>query len=402
MSGQRAAAEPYATRFETEATGVDGTSVWLETSYFFPETGGQPADRGRIGDVDVVDVQFADGELVHVLESKPPFRAGHRVLCSIDWAFRMYCMRAHTASHVLYGAARRVLEDIEYCGFEIGDETVHVDVETSTAIDDDVLVELDELVNRAVWESRPVSWETRPVAEARERETVVFDDRIDHDAVSKGQVRLVTIGADDDNGTANGSRDPWDVAACSGTHVRNTREIGPVTILGQSTIDNGGTRVEFAVGPGAIERRSAEKRATLTAERTLDAEVSAIPSELERLAAERERNRRECVETALDTVSAIERNGARWLVTTVEGFEPESLGDVVQEIETDGADVLVVVGETEYTFAVVRSAGSPPATAIVDALTTEFGGGGGGSDRFAQCGGFDAPPADVIESLRQC
>ena len=399
MSGQRAAAEPYATRFETEVTGVDDTSVWLETSYFFPETDGQPADRGRIGDVDVVDVQIADGELVHVLESKPPFRAGHRVLCSIDWSFRMYCMRAHTAVHVLYGAARRLLDDLEYGGFAIGEKTIHVDLETSTPVDDDVLVELDELVNRAVWESRPVSWESRPVAEARERETVVFDEQVDPEAVSKGQVRLVTIGADDDNGTANGSRDPWDVAACSGTHVRNTREIGPVTILGQSTTDDGGTRVEFAVGPGAIERRSAEKRATLTAERMLDAEVSAIPSELERLALERERIRRECVETALDTASAIERNGARWLVATVEGIEPESLGEAVQEVEIDGADVLVVVGETEYTFAIVRSNGSPSASTVVDRLTNEFGGGGGGTDRLAQCGGFDASTTEIVACL---
>ncbi len=92
MTGQRAAAEPYATRFETEVTSIDGRRVWLERSHFYGASGGQPADRGTIGDIDVVDVELIDGEPVHRLAVEPSFRPGHRVLCSVDWSFRMYCM----------------------------------------------------------------------------------------------------------------------------------------------------------------------------------------------------------------------------------------------------------------------------------------------------------------------
>ncbi len=46
MSGQLAAAEPYATRFETEVTAVDGRQVWLERSYFYAESG---ANRPTVG-----------------------------------------------------------------------------------------------------------------------------------------------------------------------------------------------------------------------------------------------------------------------------------------------------------------------------------------------------------------
>ena len=300
MSGQRAAREPYTTRFETEVTAVDGRNVWLERSYFYAESGGQPADRGTIGDVDVVDVRLVDGEPVHVLAEEPSFRTDQRVLCSIDWSFRMYCMRAHTAGHVLYGAGRRLLEDLDYAGFDIGEETVRIDLETSTPIDDDRLLELNTLVNRAVWESRPVSWEDVPVAKARERDEIAFNEATEDAAFEKGRVRIVTVEEENDGGrttltpgTAGGAGgDPWDVAACGGTHVRNTREIGPVTILGRSNPGGGLTRIELAVGPRAIERRTAEKRAAFAARRTLDASIETVPDELERTIDDRPERRR--------------------------------------------------------------------------------------------------------------
>ncbi|ELY64524.1 alanyl-tRNA editing protein [Natrinema versiforme] len=291
MTGQRAAAEPYATRFETEVTSIDGRRVWLERSHFYGAGGGQPADRGTIGDIAVADVQFVDGEQVHVLAEEPSFKPGHRVLCSVDWSFRMYCMRAHTASHVLVGAARRLLEGAAYAGLEIGPETVRVDLETGTALDDETLIELDEAVNRVVWESRPVSWDDVPISEAREREAVAFDAEraADAGAVRKGRVRLVTIEDENDNRSGNrlsgtaGPTNPWDISACGGTHVRNTREVGPVTVLGGSSPDAGVTRIEFAVGPQAIERRTAEKRAAFAATSALDADLEEVGDKLERV-----------------------------------------------------------------------------------------------------------------------
>ncbi len=289
MTGQRAAAEPYATRFETEVTSIDGRRVWLERSHFYAASSGQPADRGTIADIDIADVELVGGEPVHVLAEEPSFRVGHRVLCSVDWAFRMYCMRAHTASHVLVGAARRLLADCSYAGLEIGPKTVHVDLETDAIVDDETLIELDGTINRVIWESRPVSWDDVSIAAARERDEITFDAEADEGAIENGRVRIVTI--EDENDTRNGSRlcattgatDPWDVTACGGTHVRNTREIGPVTVLGYSNPTDTATRVEFAVGPQAISRRLAEKRAAFAATSALDVELEAVGDELERV-----------------------------------------------------------------------------------------------------------------------
>ena len=284
MTGQRAAREPYTTRFETEVASIDGRTVWLETSYFYGTSDGQPADRGTIGDAAVTDVRLDDGEQAHVLAEEPSFRVGHRVLCSIDWSFRMYCMRAHTAAHICYGAAGRCLDSPGYAGLEIGEETVAIDLGTAP-LDDETLIELDELINRAVWESRPVSWESVPVATARERDDIVFDEERSRTAVEKGRVRVVTIGDENDTGHGMATTDagePWNVAACGGTHVRNTREVGPVTVLGCSSPAEGICRIEFAVGPQAIDRRIAEKRAAFAATSALDVDLEDVGDELER------------------------------------------------------------------------------------------------------------------------
>jgi alanyl-tRNA synthetase len=409
MSGQRAAAEPYTTRFDTEATAIEGKRVRLETSSFYAESGGQPADRGTIDGHEVVDVQLIGEGPVHVLAEEPTFEVGTAVYCTIDRPFRTYCMRAHTASHVLYGAGRRLLDELGYGGFDIGPEKVRVDLETPTEIDDETLVELERLTNRAVWESRSVTWGDVPVAEAREREGIAFNEATAEGAFAEGQVRVVTVGEGDSKG-ANAETEeavePWDVAACGGTHVRNTREIGPITVLNRSNPGEGMTRVEFAVGPRAVDHRTVEKRVALDASRTLGAPLESVPEQLARLRDERNdlaetvaSLRRDAVVAELDRAEPFEREGATWLATTVSGIESNEAAEIATEAVGDPADVVVLVGE-EATFAAVASGGSIAADAVVESLTDEFGGGGGGSERVAQAGGFDATAAELVETLR--
>ncbi|MFC6726921.1 hypothetical protein ACFQE1_21590, partial [Halobium palmae] len=180
----------------------------------------------------------------HELAEDPGVEVGDRVAGVVDDDFRTYAMRAHTASHVLYGAGRLVLDDLGYAGFDIGSEKVRVDFETSTEIDDATLAELERLVNRAVWDSRGVTWEEVPVEEARERDGIAFNTKTEEGVMADDEmVRVVTVGPVDseDDGVA------WDVAACGGTHVSNTNEVGPVEVLDRSNPGEGVTRVEFAV-----------------------------------------------------------------------------------------------------------------------------------------------------------
>ncbi|WP_435333185.1 hypothetical protein [Haloarchaeobius sp. TZWWS8] len=419
---QLAAREPYTTRFSTTVTDVDGRDVRLQTSYFYAESGGQPADRGTIGDVPVVNVRLEDGEHVHTLASEPTFRPDREVLCDVDWTFRTYCMRAHTASHVLYGAGRKLLDGLGYGGFDIGapptdsddegddaaaDVKVRVDFETTSDVDDSTLVELERLVNRVVWESRPVTWEEVALETVRDDEFVSFNTKTEEGVFDGAdEVRIVTVG-EGEVVPGQPSSGPWDVAACGGTHVRNTREIGPVTVLNRSNPGEGLTRVEFAVGPTSIDRRAAEKEALFDASRLLGTGQTAIPDavgqlrgQVADLEAELAAVRETLVDSQLDSFERVERDGSSWLVGTLEEVGPNDVREQVEATAGDRADVVVAVGDAGGTFVVAAAAGERDAAAVVDSVTAAHGGGGGGSEAFAQGGGISAPPAAVVADLR--
>ncbi|WP_101298184.1 alanine--tRNA ligase-related protein [Halegenticoccus soli] len=403
MVAQRAAAEPDVRTFDAEVRSVDGAEVTLDRTYFYAESGGQPADRGTVSGIPVDGVRTAgDGTVVHVLAEQPAFGAGDEVTCVVDDAFRTYCMRAHTASHVLYGAGRRLLDDLGYGGFDIGPEKVRVDFRTTTDVDDGVLVELERLTNRAVWDSRAVSWEEVPAEEAREREEVAFNTKTEEGVFADSdRVRVVTVGG------ADGDAEPWDVAACGGTHVSNTEEIGPVEVLDRSNPGEGLTRIEFAVGPAAIDRRAEVRTAAFETARTLGtgvddmAELAAtLRDEKAELESELRELKAEVLDARLAAFRTAERDGATWRVGSVDGFGPNEVGERLKERAGDLGDVLVAVGEQGSTFVAVASTGEVAAGDVVGRVTDEFGGGGGGGPTFAQGGGLSADPAEVVEFLR--
>ncbi|WP_430505503.1 alanyl-tRNA editing protein [Haloparvum sp. PAK95] len=422
MPRSRAPAEPDVRHFETVVDRVDGDEVVLAETYFYPEAGGQPADRGTIDGVALADVQERDGEVVHTLDADAAnldLAAGDTVVCDVDDAFRTYCMRAHTASHVLYGAARRLFDDLGYAGFDIGLEKVRVDLTTAEPIDDADLVELGRLSNRAVWDSLPVTWETTSAEEARSLPDIAFNEKTEEGAMSDGGTGAAegasADSSDDGDGTADDVRvvtvEGWDTAACGGTHVANTREIGPIEVLDRSNPGEGRTRVEFAVGPTAIDRDAAVHGAALEAARALDTSPADLLDAVERLQAERDElaaelsaAERDLLDAALADLDSFDRDGQTWAVGAVDGFGPNDVGDAVQEMVGEGdddPDVAAVAGRDGAAFVVVASTGEHAAGDVVDRVTTEFGGGGGGGPTFAQGGGLGADPTAVVEFLRE-
>ena len=391
-SGTNAAAEPETLGFESAVRAVEGRRVRLEETYFYPESGGQPADEGTLGGYDVVDVQHGADGIEHVLAADPALAVGERVTGEIDPAVRTYHQRAHTASHVVYGAGRRLLEATGYGGFDIGPERIRLDFETAAAVEDVDLLELQKLACEVVWADRAVTWREMDVDAARRDPEIVFNlgEAVD----DSDTVRIVEI-------------DGWDVSACGGTHVRSTAEIGPIKLLGCSNPGSGLLRVEYAVGPPAIERQLAETDAAERAADRLDIGIEGLPERVEALQADRD-SLASTVETLRDRLLAarldalgertVEHDGREWLVGTVEGSDANAVADACRGSDLP-ADVIVLVGESDTTFVVV--AGSDPApTAVVEAITDRFGGGGGGGPALAQGGGIDADPAGVVEAVR--
>ncbi len=390
-----AASEPYVRSFDAVVQSVDGHEVVLDRTYFYAEGGGQPADRGALAGVDVVDVQKRDGKTVHTLAEEPTIEAGDSVEGAIDDSFRTYVMRAHTASHVVYGAGRTLFDVAGYGGFDIGEDRVRIDLDTSGATGDVDPITIERLANETVWESRPVEWYEMDLDAARADDDIVFN--LGADADPTDTVRIVEI-------------DGWDISACGGTHVENTIEIGPITVRDVSNPGADLVRVEFAVGPEAIDHRIDERRALSRTARTLETSVENLAGRVEGLVEENEAlqaDREELGEQLLDArlsalaENTIERNGDEWLVGTVDGVGPNAVADRLRSLEADLADVIVLAGSEGATFVVVGTDGDHDANDVIDDVTTEFGGGGGGQPTLAQGGGLDAEPNAVVEYLRQ-
>jgi alanyl-tRNA synthetase len=390
-----AADDPSVTEFEATVEAVDGSTVVLDETYFYAESGGQPADRGLLAGHEVQDVQRVDGAVHHELTNVPDLAVGDTVSGAVDPQFRTYCRRAHTASHALYGAGRKLLDDLGYGGFDIGEEKVRIDFETTTDVDDETLVELERLTNRAVWESREVTWRELPREEALADDDIAFNTKTEEGLTGQDTVRVVEI-------------DGWDRAACGGTHVRNTRDIGPVTVLSRSNPGEGLTRVEFAVGPVGIDRRATEARAARAAATTLDTRptelgeaVAELTETADTLEARVQDLRDQVIEARLSELedATVTRDGHEWLAGSVPTDDANALADFAQRFVEEHAHVVALVGE-QGNYLAVATDGSVEAGEVVDDVTAQFGGGGGGSPTVAQAGGLDADPADIVAFLR--
>ncbi len=390
-----AAANPYVTAFDATVQAINGRDVTLDRTYFYPEGGGQPADRGTIGGVSVTDVRKQDGVTVHTLETDPAFIVGETVSGRVDEAFRTYAMRAHTASHVVYGAGRELLGDHGYGGFDIGEKRIRLDFATTSGVEAVNPLTIQRMANEVVWEGRPVEWYQMDAGTAGADDEIVFN--LGDDPDPSDAVRIVEI-------------EGWDISACGGTHVENTVEIGPITVLGVSNPGAGLVRVEFAVGPAAIQRSLDERRSAIRAAETLDTGVDELPRQAERIRAENESLRDELADlgdTLLDArLSALQNEtytnqGEEWLVGTVEGVGSNAVSDRIAGLAGDAADVIALAGEDSSTFLVVGSDGDTDAGEVVAEVTDRFGGGGGGRPVLAQGGGMDADPETVVEYLRE-
>jgi alanyl-tRNA synthetase len=384
-----AALAPQVTSFSAAVTAVDDRHVVLAESYFYPTGGGQPADQGTIDAIPVVAVSTEGQAIVHELADAPPFEVGDSIDAVVDTDFRRYTTRAHTASHVLYGAARRHCEELGYAGFDISDERVRIDLETPTPLDTDRLAAIATAANTVVWEDRAVTWEQVPAAAAQEDAAVAFNVKTEEGVFdAEGPVRIVRIAG-------------WDAAACGGTHVRSTGAIGPIMLRDVSNPGAGITRIEFSVGPPAIAQLvdgwATRRRLT----QVLDAPVDGLTDTAESLQAAHERstaaNEQLAIELARLRLQQLPRSGTTgWVVGEIDGVPPAG---IEAALRAEGpADAAVIIPGDRLRL-MVAAGPAYDAAILVDRVTDSLGGGGGGSPDFAQAGGLPADTTAVMEAV---
>ena len=132
---------------------TDGNfAVTLDATAFYPEGGGQPADRGALGGARVLDVHEKDGVVVHTVTA--PLRVGEMVQGDVDGRRRLDHMQQHTGEHIVSGIVHAQF-GYDNVGFHIGAQDVTVDF--SGPLTDAELADVERAANWVIWQNAPVT-----------------------------------------------------------------------------------------------------------------------------------------------------------------------------------------------------------------------------------------------------
>jgi len=382
--------DPFLTRFDAAVETCrpadgGGFVVVLDQTAFYAESGGQPADTGRLGGAAVLDVQDVDGRIEHRVDAP----LSGTVVGEIDAGRRFDHMQQHTGQHLL---SRAFIEtgSAETVSFHLGTDRVTIDLDVPD-FDDAFLLAAELRANRVVQENRPilVHW-------------------TDHENVNgfplrkppktDGPLRIVEI------------RD-YDFSACGGTHVAATGQIGLIKVL-RAERNKGGVRVEFLCGGRALAdyawkhdlvKRTAERFSTL--DRDLEASLLKLEDEAKTLRRQvRELTETELGRRACELAGRAEARGALRIVTWM-GEVPEAglVRGLAQKLKACPGVVSLLAGTTpdgrvHLVFTRGEGVQVDLGPALTAALAIVDGRGGGRGDMVQGSGGAAARAAEALET----
>lgn len=210
--------------------------VILDRTAFFPEGGGQYADRGVLGGVHVLDVREREGHILHLTDG--PLKPGEMVEGILDWEERFMKMQQHTGEHIVSGLvhARYGYNNV---GFHLGSEDCTMDFDGE--IPPAELEEIELEANRAVWQNLEIQTLYPSKAELAEMD---YRSKLE----IEGQVRVVVVPG-------------YDSCACCAPHVAYTGEIGLIKLTNMQRY-KGGVRVTMLCGVRALSDYAMKQKQT--------------------------------------------------------------------------------------------------------------------------------------------
>ena len=386
--------DPYTAEFDATVIAIepapaehpDATGVVLDRTAFYPTSGGQPFDLGRLADRRIVDVvDRDDGTVLHVIEG--PIETG-AVHGAIDWPRRFDHMQQHTGQHVLSAAFDRLLQ-VRTVSFHLGSSSSTIDLGREVTAGEVARAESE--ANRVVWEDRVVSIR---FADAQEAARLPLRK----EPARGGRLRLIEV-------------DDFDVSACGGTHVARTGAIGIIAVLSTERF-RGGTRVEFVCGGRALARLRALRDAVASSSTLLSVVGAELPAAIDRLQTESRDSRRQLKdlqarlaehEAAALADRAEPAGAAKVVLAALDGYDANGLKSLAQSIASRPGHAAVLIRATMPSPIVVARASdlTLDAGAVLRHLTATFGGKGGGRPELAQGGGVQGDPAAILSAARR-
>ena len=375
--------------------GVEGIVV-LDKTPFYAEMGGQVADHGTLtapngGTFQVTDVQKnKGGKYMHYGKmTGGVLKLGDAVSAAIDVERRKAIMRAHSATHLLDAALRKVLGDhVHQAGSLVEPDRLRFDFTHFAALTAEELAQVSAMVNEAVLEGYDIHTDVLPIEEAKQRGAIALFGEKYGDTV-----RVVEMGHG------------FSVEFCGGTHLDNTAKVGVFHIDSEFSVASGVRRIEATTGLKSLEVMNHNQQLLFEAAAVLKAKPGELRAKAEqnmeelrqmRHTIEKFKTREAAGETERILFGAHEVGGLRVLTATVpeaDAAKLRQMGDQLRDKAPNVVAVLAAVNGEKITFLAVCGkeavARGIKAGDIVKQVSAIAGGSGGGKPDSAMGGGKD-------------
>ena len=379
-----------------------GGLVVLDRTPFYAESGGQAGDGGYLRAANDTEFRVTDTHkqsgtvFTHVGKvTAGELRVGDQVTAEVDVEQRSATALNHSATHLLHAALRQLLGDhVGQKGSLVEAERLRFDFSHFEPVSREQLIEIERLVNEQIRINHMVETNVMALDDAKAAGAMaLFGEKYDE------QVRVLRMG-------------DFSTELCGGTHVNALGDIGLFKITMETGIASGVRRIEAVTGARALAWVEADEERLMRLGGLINAGKDELEDKLSKLL---ERNKK--LEKELDQIKsklasaagsdlasqAVEVNGAKVLAARLDGVDPKSLRDTLDQLKNklgsavillaavNGDRVNLIAGVTKDLTSRLRAGD------LVKLAAQEVGGKGGGRPDMAQAGGSD--PAGVPKAL---
>lgn len=225
----------FCTNQKARVIALFDNGVVLDETPFYAFSGGQLCDKGKLDEVDVVDViKMPFGQHLHIL-SENPFHVGDLVFAAVDQENRSLTKKNHSSAHLLQASLQKVIgSHVHQQGSLVCASYCRFDFNNYNSLTEEQLIAVEDLVNQYIHESHRVTTSILPIEEAKKSGAMaLFDEKYGD------EVRVVDMEVSKE--------------FCAGTHVDNTSEIEAFAIYSFESIGSGIFRITAASSKQAMK-----------------------------------------------------------------------------------------------------------------------------------------------------
>lgn len=366
-------------------------TVVLDHTPFYAEMGGQIGDHGILegknGVVTVSDVQKTkDGKYMHIgVVTEGEISVEDEVQAKVDAEYRQAICRAHTSTHLLQKALRKVLGDhVEQAGSYTANDHIRFDFTHFAALTPEELAQVETIVNEAILAGSPVITEEMSIDDAKKKGAMaLFGEK--YGAV----VRVVQAGDS--------------IELCGGTHLDNTAKAGAFKIIGEASVAAGVRRIEAVTGKAVLDYLNERQQLLSEASAALKTSPNELPAKIEQTVGEL-RAMTKKIDKLNSRVASLQMvdllnvsrdvKGVNVVATKLEDATADvlrTMGDSIKEKAPNMVAVLSAVNDGKVSLLCVCGAEAVKKGAhagkIIKEVAKMVGGGGGGRPDSATAGG---------------